>query len=104
LGFRSTLSVSRIGLALRLDLDGDGVIKSAAVVAGAIAPAPVRIEAAERFLVGKKPGSEAAAEVGRILSALIMEITPELFDRDYKVEAAHGVAQDVFQKIMGGSV
>lgn len=97
LGFRSALSVSRIGLALLLDLDRGGCIETAGLVAGAIAPTPVRLAEAERFLVGKKPGQEAAAEVGKILSALIMKITPELFDRDYKVEAAYGVAEDVFE-------
>ena len=100
LGFRSALSVSRIGLALLLGLDENGAVSEAGLVAGAIAPTPVRIEQAERFLVGKKPGPEIIAEVGRVLSALILEITPELFDRDYKVEAAYGVAEDIFLKIM----
>ena len=104
LGFRSVLSVSRIGLALRLDLDKEGIITAAVVVAGAIAPTPVHVNQAEHFLIGKKPVLETAVEVGRLLSALILEITPELFDRDYKVEAAYGVAEDAFNKIEEGTI
>ena len=95
LGFRKALTVSRINLALLLDFDSGGCISLAKVVAGAIAPTPVRLEKAEQFLIGQKPGAEVAKEVGKLLSELILEITPEEFDRDYKAKAAFGIANDI---------
>jgi len=101
LGFRGSVTVARIGLAMLLGFGPDGTVTLARVVAGAIAPAPVRVEAAERYLTGRRPGPEDAREVGKILSALIMEICPEAFDRDYKARAAFGITEDLFKRITG---
>jgi len=98
LGYRKALTVSRIGLAMMLDLDSDGVISSATVVAGAVSLKPVNVEKAEQCLTGRKPTPEVVRQVGKHLSDLIMEITPEIFDRDYKVHAAFGVTEDIFAK------
>lgn len=98
LGFRKALTISRIGLAVTLERDNDGVITSAEVVAGAISLTPVHVKAAEEYLPGKKLGHDAYNAVGKALSDLIMEITPEMFDRDYKAGAAFGVAEDVLKK------
>ena len=99
LGYRKTLTVSRIGLAVMLDFDGGGVITSAVVIAGAISLKPVNVEKAEKCLVGGKPTPEIIEQAGRHLSDLIMEITPEMFDRDYKVHAAFGITEDIFAKL-----
>lgn len=99
LGSRKTLTISRIGLGVSLTLDGEDVITSAEVVAGAISLTPVHVEAAEEWLPGKKPDDEATRYVGQALSDLIRKITPEKFDRDYKVGAAFGVAEDVLARL-----
>ena len=98
LGYRKSLTVSRIGLAMMLDLDGDGVITSATVIAGAISPKPVNIGQAEKCLTGKKLTPEMVEQAAKHLSDLIMEITPEIFDRDYKARAAYGITEDLFAK------
>jgi len=98
LGYRKALTVSRIGLAMMLDLDSDGVITSATVIVGAISPKPVNVVRAEKCLAGGKPTPEIARQVGQHLSDLIKEITPEIFDRDYKVHAAFGITEDIFAK------
>jgi len=103
LGYRRAVTISRIGLAILFDFDPDGRITLAEVIAGAIAPTPVHVEKAEQFLIGKQPDTKAAKEVGRFLSELILDITPEEFDRDYKVKAAFGIAEDVFHKIAAGA-
>jgi 4-hydroxybenzoyl-CoA reductase subunit beta len=54
-----------LGVAARLDLEEDGTVKSARVVLGGIAPAPLEVEAAGLALVGVPLGAEsmrAAAE------------------------------------------
>jgi 4-hydroxybenzoyl-CoA reductase subunit beta len=54
-----------LGVAARLDLEEDGTVKSARVVLGGIAPAPIEVEAAGLALAGVPLGEEtmrAAAE------------------------------------------
>ena len=98
LGFRGKVTISRIGLAVRLDQDDQGVVRSARIIAGAISLTPVEVTAAEEALVGKDLTHETVAAAGKALSDLIMKITPEKFDRDYKVWAAKGVMEDVLAK------
>jgi len=98
LGYRKTLTISRIGLGILFDFDFDGTINYADVIAGAIAPVPVHVKKAEQFLIGKKPSPTTAKETGRFLSELILEITLEEFDRNYKISAAYGVAEDVIKR------
>ena len=99
LGYRRALTVSRISLAILLDFDPNGYISFADIVAGAIAPVPVHAEKAGQLLIGKKPGSDVAKDVGKQLSELVLEITPEEFDRDYKARAAFGIANDIFERL-----
>ena len=44
----------------------DGKIREAAVVLGAVAPIPIRVADAERFLVGREPDAETAEAAGAI--------------------------------------
>ena len=100
LGYRKALTISRIGLAAMLDVDENGVTTQFELIAGAISLTPVHVKKAETYLIGKKPSQADAAQVGQFLSDLILEITPEIFDRDYKVEAAFGVTEDLFAKLI----
>ena len=100
LGYRKALTVSRISLAMLLDFDSDGTITFADFVAGAISPVPVHVEKAAQLMIGRKPGSELAKDVGKQLSELVLEITPEEFDRDYKARAAFGIANDIFERMI----
>jgi carbon-monoxide dehydrogenase medium subunit len=99
LGYRKALTVSRIGLAMMSKLNKNGIIEYIKIYAGSVSPVPVRVEKAERLLTGKKLSQETAYLLGKILSELITEITPEEFDRDYKARAVYGVAEDLI-KIM----
>jgi carbon-monoxide dehydrogenase medium subunit len=98
LGFRKAVTISRIGLAVGLVLDEGGVATFANVVAGAISTRPVRVPKAEAALIGNRLTGEVKARVGAALSDLIMQITPVMFDRDYKAGAARGVAEDVLDR------
>jgi CO/xanthine dehydrogenase FAD-binding subunit len=98
LGFRKAVTISRIGLAVGLVLDDHGAATFAKVVAGAISPRPVRVPKAEEALLGNRLTADVKVRVGAALSELIQEITPKEFDRDYKVGAARGVAEDVLDR------
>lgn len=98
LGSRKKVTIARIGFCMGVHLDGD-VVQEARIFIGAISLTPVRLTEAETYLKGKTLNEDTALAVGQILSDLIMEITPEKFDRDYKVFAAKGIVDDTFRKL-----
>lgn len=98
LGFRKAVTISRIGLAVGLDT-ADGIVRDARVVVGAISLTPLRLPRAEELLRGAAMDSLPSAAVGEALSDLILEVTPEMFDRDYKIRAARGIVEDVFRRL-----
>ncbi|WP_089610360.1 FAD binding domain-containing protein [Dehalobacterium formicoaceticum] len=97
LGFRKAVNIARIGLAASLEVAEDGLIKAAEMMVGAISLVPLHMEAAEQYMLGKRP-DEAVETVGQMLSDLIMEKTPKEFDRDYKVGAARGAVDDLLRR------
>lgn len=98
LGFRKKVTISRIGVAIGLKMKGD-YVDSLRFYAGAISLKPVRLKNAEEFLQGKTVNESNILEIARMLSDLIMEITPKEFDRDYKVFASRGVVMDAFKRL-----
>jgi len=100
LGYRKALTISRIGLAAMMDVDANGIVTQFELLAGAISPTPIHVSEAEAYLIGKQATKQEIKQVGQFLSDLIMEVTPEMFDRDYKAYAAFGVTEDLFEKLM----
>jgi xanthine dehydrogenase FAD-binding subunit len=97
LGFRKAVSVARIDLAASLEMAEDGLIAATEMMAGAISQVPVRLEAAEEYMLGKRL-DDTVETVGRMLSDYILENTPKEFDRDYKAGAARGAVDDLFKR------
>jgi CO/xanthine dehydrogenase FAD-binding subunit len=64
LGVRKTLEISIVNVAAFLSLDGGGVIQTARVVLGAVAPTPIRAGSAETALVGQKASKEIFVKAG----------------------------------------
>jgi CO/xanthine dehydrogenase FAD-binding subunit len=64
LGVRKTLEISIVNVAAFLSLDAGGVIRTARVVLGAVAPTPIRAPSAETVLVGQKPSLGVFAKAG----------------------------------------
>ena len=91
LGHRSQVTISRIGMAIALRLDGAGVIEDARVVAGAIKPTPFRLPAAEDILRGRRP--EPTPELCIALGETFKGNTR----RVYKENAAKGVFEDTLR-------
>jgi N-methylhydantoinase B len=65
LGARSYLVISIASVACNLALDGAGRIALARIAVGACSAMPLRLEALERFLLGRRP-EEAAAEAAHL--------------------------------------
>ena len=72
-GRRSAMEVAIVGLAMRLQLDGDGAVTAARVALASVGPCPLRSTAAERALVGSRlePAATTAAA-----DAVLREMAP----------------------------
>lgn len=64
LGVRRAMEISIVCVAAALELDADGVIASAGVGLGSVAPTSIRSRSAEEVLVGKPATHELFAEAG----------------------------------------
>lgn len=91
LGHRSQVTISRIGMAIALRLDQDGVIEDARVVAGAIKPIPFQLPAAEEILRGHRPDPtpELCIALGETFKGNTRRV--------YKEDAAKGVFEDTLK-------
>ena len=101
LGFRQKLTISRIGLCIGFSLKNQ-IVEKIDIVVGAISSKPVVLEKAERYLLNKNiinDFDDIQEVVSTILSETIMTLTPENFDRDYKIWAAKGIVFDIFTQI-----
>ncbi len=56
---RTEMDIAVVGAGVRLELDGEGVVRGARVALGAVAPKAIRAEEAERALVGTQLEDEA---------------------------------------------
>ncbi len=98
LGSRKKVTISRIGVALGIEMDNDHV-KEMQMFVGAIGIKPVRLTEAEEFIKGKTLNEYNILDIAEILSQYIKEHVPKEFDRDYKVFAAKGVVMDTFLRL-----
>ncbi len=55
LGARKALEISIVNVAAFLSLSGDGAIKTARIVLGAVGPTPLRAKGAENLILGERP-------------------------------------------------
>ncbi|MDR0496197.1 MAG: hypothetical protein LBH42_01130, partial [Treponema sp.] len=82
----------------------DEKIFGPSIIAGAISLTPLHVKKAEEYLDGKVVNCESTEMAARLLSELIMEVTPGIFDRDYKAGVAVGVVEDVLNKLTENSM
>lgn len=97
LGSRSEVTISRVGLAVLVQMQEE-VVSTARIVLGAVATTPVRALSAERCLEGSRLEPEAVENAASALSEYILEINKRP-NRFYKAHASKGVLQDVLDTI-----
>lgn len=66
---RARLDIATVNTALAVRMAADGTIAAARYAAGGVAPVPLRLDAAERLLVGRRPSADLARELGRLAYA-----------------------------------
>ncbi|MBQ6583478.1 MAG: FAD binding domain-containing protein [Mogibacterium sp.] len=91
---RESIDFAVVGLASSYELQ-NGVIESADIVLGAVAPVPVRAAEAEAFLKGKKVSAEVAKEAAEIALAK----ADALEDTEYKVDIAKTLIRRSIEKL-----
>ncbi len=62
---RARLDIATVNSALAVSMAPDGTIACARYAAGGIAPVPLRLEACEHLLVGRRPDASLARELGK---------------------------------------
>lgn len=94
LGRRNALAISRLNLALQVELEG-GKIQKARLAVGAAGPAPFRVEEAEAALAGRGARAEAVIEQVSRAVARSLGSRPSAL---YKTVAVKGLALDALEK------
>lgn len=98
LGSRKKVTISRIGVALGVEMDRDHV-KDILLYIGAVSVKPLHLTAAEDFIRGKVLNELNILDMAQILSDYVKKNVAVEFDRDYKVYAAKGAMMDAFLRL-----
>jgi len=100
IGSRERVSISRIGLASLVRLDGDRTIAEARMTLGAVANTPIRVpEAEERMLHRRLDEDALLTEVTAIVSKTVHDNCRPT-NRLYKTEASRGLTADLFSLLL----
>lgn len=91
IGRRKDLAISRVSLALLMDIDAAGFFREARVSLGACKPTTGRMPKTEAFLIGKKPSLEIFKQAAKTMSAEMIEITGRRKSVVYKEPAIEGL-------------
>lgn len=98
LGSRKKVTISRIGVALGVEMEKDHV-KDIRFYIGAVSIKPLHLTQAEDRVRGKVLNELNILDAAQVLSDYIKENVPEEFDRDYKVYASKGAVMDAFLRL-----
>lgn len=89
--------ISKISCAVALERQGD-ICASCKIAMGAVAPVPMRIDQANRIVIGKKIDAFLVEEMGKKVSEEINPITDIRSTTEYRRKTAAILLKDVFWK------
>lgn len=84
LGKRKAMAIAVVSAAVRITLKDDGVIETARIALGSVAPVPLRVLKAEEVLEGKEPDGELFTLAGKTASDETNPITDLRSTADYR--------------------
>jgi len=99
IGLRTAFVCSIISVATRIQWDGKA-ITAARIAMGAVAPTPVRLTAAEDFLVGTDGSPEALTEAARKAAGAISPISDLRATADYRRAMAETLTRRMLARCM----
>ncbi len=98
---RQKMDIAFVGVATVLELEaGDGVVKSARIALGAVAPTPIRAEEAESSLRGKQLSDDVLAEAGRLAAQAAKPISDVRASADYRREMVNVLTQRTLRQAL----
>ena len=84
---REKMDIAFVGVASAVELEGnDGVVKSARIALGAVAPTPIRATEAEAKLKGQRLTDELLAEAGKLAAQAAKPISDVRASAEYRRE------------------
>ncbi len=98
IGFRSHVSIARIGMAALLRFDANGAVEQARITLGAVANVPIRVPEAETLLMGRTVDQTLGEELTAVISRTVHDNCRPA-NRLYKTEAARGLCADLIARI-----
>jgi len=84
LGRRNALAISRINMAVVLQLSSEGIIREARIAPGSVFPTWKRVAEAESFLAGKQANRDNFETAGKIVADKMIEISGQRWSTAYK--------------------
>jgi nicotinate dehydrogenase FAD-subunit len=101
LGRRNALATSRISVALVVSFFSDWVVNHARLAIGAVAPYPLRVEAAEQIMIGSKITSHICHKITDAIADAVGRSVAGRASAPYKSVAIRGVMLEVLERIGG---
>lgn len=83
---RGDTDISIVGVACRLTLQKDGTVEEARISLAAVAPKPIRVNAVEKLLVGKKLTAELIEKAGEVAADSCSPISDQRATAEYRKE------------------
>ena len=103
IGFRSHVSIARIGMGGLIRLDEGGRVAKARFTLGAVANVPIRVPEAERLLLGRPFEQDPPEDLIAVVSKTVHDNCRPA-NRLYKTEAARGLCAELFARLYGRAV
>ncbi|EFK07523.1 FAD binding domain in molybdopterin dehydrogenase [delta proteobacterium NaphS2] len=91
IGRRKALAISRMSMALLADPKEDGTLGTVRLALGSGTPTPMRMEAVEAFLKGKRADRQTVEAGSRLMAEEMVRITGRRPSTEYKEKAVQGL-------------
>ena len=98
IGTRRAQAISKVMAASRIVVE-KGVIRSAAIALGSVAPVPVRLAPVETLLAGQKPTPALISEAERLAQASVQPIADIRSTAEYRRWAAGRLVRDALENL-----
>jgi CO/xanthine dehydrogenase FAD-binding subunit len=100
LGLRKALAISRLSVAVFVEVDGSNVCKKVRVASGSLGKFPMREREVEEFLLGKVIDEKTITEASDLYKDVIEKRLAGRYAAEFKSEAVKGIFKDAINKAL----
>ncbi|MDI7261315.1 MAG: xanthine dehydrogenase family protein subunit M [Thermodesulfobacteriota bacterium] len=93
LSTRNAMDLAFVGVAVLLELEGNGQIRKARIALGAVAPTPIRAPSAEKILEGRAFDLKASREAAEMAAQSCQPISDQRASAEYRREMVRELCQ-----------